>query len=169
MIMLTGEKDVKKAIKVFYSPTVISIVLGLITFFLHIRLPEIPAAAMNLLKGVNTPIAMIVSGVTMADTNIAALLKKKRVYYVCFLKLLLFPAVLAILLSVFSSRFDEKVLLTVIVAAAAPPAALCTLQCIRCGKNSLFASEIFTLGTVLSTVSLPLIVHLTEFLTKKGN
>lgn len=169
MIMLTGEKDLKKAAKVFYSPTVISIFLGLITFFLHIRLPEIPTAAMDLLKGVNTPIAMIVSGVTMADTDILALLKKKRVYYVCFLKLLLFPALLALILAAVSGHIDEKVLLTVIVAAAAPPAALCTLQCIRCGKNSLFASEIFTLGTVLSIATLPLIVQLTEFLTKKGN
>jgi predicted permease len=124
---------------------------------------------MDLLKGVNTPIAMIVSGVTMADTDILALLKKKRVYYVCFLKLLLFPALLALILAAVSGHIDEKVLLTVIVAAAAPPAALCTLQCIRCGKNSLFASEIFTLGTVLSIATLPLIVQLTEFLTKKGN
>ncbi|MBQ1518988.1 MAG: AEC family transporter [Ruminococcus sp.] len=169
MIMLTGEKDIKKAAKVFCSPTVISIFLGLITFFMHVRLPEIPAAAMDLLKAVNTPIAMIVSGVTMADTDIPSLLRKKRVYYVCFLKLLLFPATLAVILSALFGSIDEKVLLTVIVAASAPPAALCTLQCIRYGKNSLFASEIFTLGTVLSIATLPLIVQLTEFLTKKGN
>ena len=34
IIMLSGEKDLKRALKVFYSPTVISIVLGLVTFFL---------------------------------------------------------------------------------------------------------------------------------------
>ena len=123
---------------------------------------------MDMLKEVNTPIAMIVSGVTMADTNIPALLRKKRVYYVCFLKLLLFPALLSVILALIARNIDEKVLLTVIVAAAAPPAALCTLQCVRYGKNSLFASEIFTFGTVLSLGTLPLIVQLTEFLTKKG-
>lgn len=168
MIMLTGERDMKQAVKVLYSPTVISIVLGIICFFLHIRIPEMSAKAMNMLKEVNTPIAMIVAGVTMADTNIPALLRKKRVYYVCFLKLLLFPAMLAVVLSLIQYSIDEKVLLTVIVAAAAPPAALCTLQCVRFGKNSLFASEIFTFGTVLSLATLPLIVQLTEFLTKKG-
>lgn len=169
MIMLTGEKDMKQAVKVLYSPTVISIILGIVCFFLQIRIPEIPAKAMDMLKEMNTPSAMIVAGVTMADTDIPELLRKKRVYYVCFLKLLLFPALLAIVLSVIPYTFDEKVLLTVIVAAAAPPAALCTLQCVRFGKNSLFASEIFTFGTVLSLATLPLIVQLTEFLTKKGN
>ncbi len=168
MIMLTGERDMKQALKVLYSPTVISIVLGLVAFAFHIRLPEVPAKAMDMLKEVNTPIAMIVSGVTMADTNIPALLRKKRVYYVCFLKLLLFPALLSVILAIIARNIDEKVLLTVIVAAAAPPAALCTLQCVRYGKNSLFASEIFTFGTVLSLGTLPLIVQLTEFLTKKG-
>ena len=168
MIMLTGERDMKQALKVLYSPTVISIVLGLISFALHIRLPEVPAKAMDMLKEVNTPIAMIVSGVTMADTDILSLIRKKRVYYVCFLKLLLFPAVLSVVLTLICRNINEKVLLTVIVAAAAPPAALCTLQCVRYGKNSLYASEIFTFGTVLSLGTLPLIVQLTEFLTKKG-
>ncbi|MBR1824752.1 MAG: AEC family transporter [Ruminococcus sp.] len=168
MIMLTGERDMKQALKVLYSPTVISIVLGLISFAFHIRLPEVPAKAMDMLKEVNTPIAMIVSGVTMADTDILSLIRKKRVYYVCFLKLLLFPAVLSVVLTLICRNVDEKVLLTVIVAAAAPPAALCTLQCVRYGKNSLYASEIFTFGTVLSLGTLPLIVQLTEFLTKKG-
>jgi len=167
MIMLTGERDMKQALKVLYSPTVISIVIGLFSFFFHIRLPEIPAKAMGMLTELNTPVAMIVAGITMSDTNIPALLRKKRVYWVCFLKLLLFPAILSLVLVLLSRHIDEKVLLTVIVAAAAPPAALCTLQCVRYGKNSLFASEIFTFGTVISLATLPLIVQLTEFLTKK--
>ena len=37
MIMLTGEKDLKKAAKVFYSPTVISIVLGLRVEFYSLK------------------------------------------------------------------------------------------------------------------------------------
>ena len=34
IILISGEKDIKKVIKVFYSPTIISIVLGIICFFL---------------------------------------------------------------------------------------------------------------------------------------
>ena len=165
IIMLSGEKDLKRALKVLYSPTVLSIVFGLVTFFLHFRLPKIPYDALNHLKAVNTPVAMIVAGVTMSETNILALLKKPRVYFVCFLKLLLLPSVVSILFSLFGGAVDEQVRMTVIVAASAPPAAMCTLQCIRCGKNSLFSSEIFTFGTVLSIGTLPLIVQLTEYLT----
>lgn len=154
----------KNIIKVFYSPTIIAIFLGIITFFLQIRLHEVPAKALEFISQINTPMAMIVSGVTMAETNVLKLLKKGRVYYVCFLRLILIPAILAALLS--PLEISEKVRLTVIVAASAPPAAMCTLQCIRYGRNSVYASEIFTAGTILSVLTLPLVVEFTELLTK---
>ena len=57
---------------------------------------------------------------------------------------------------------DEKVRMTVLVAAAAPPAAMCTLFALRYGKNSLYSSEIFAAGTVLSVATLPAIVKVAE-------
>ena len=164
IILISGEKDIKKVIKVFYSPTIISIVLGIICFFLKLRLPEVPSRAFNFVVQLNTPLAMIVSGVTMAETDIPELLKNKRVYIVCALRLLLLPAILSVLLSLLP--LDEKVRMTVIVAAAAPPAAMCTLQCIRYGRNSVYASELFTAGTVFSVATLPMMVRITEYLTK---
>ncbi|MBQ6180668.1 MAG: AEC family transporter [Ruminococcus sp.] len=164
IILISGERDMKKVIKVFYSPTIISIVLGIVCFFLRLRLPEVPAKALNFVSQLNTPLAMIVSGVTMAETNIIQLLKNKRVYIVCGLRLLLLPAILSLLLAFIS--VDEKVRITVLVAAAAPPAAMCTLQCIRYGRNSVYASELFTAGTILSVGTLPLMVRITEYLTK---
>lgn len=160
IILISGEKNLKQVVKVFYSPTIIAIVLGIIMFFARIKIPEIPAEALNYIAALNTPLAMIVSGVTMADTNVIKLLKKPSIYYICLLKLIIIPAVLIFILALFD--VDEKVRLTVIVAAAAPPAAMCTLQCIRYNKNSLYASEIFTAGTVLSIGTLPLVVKITE-------
>lgn len=164
IILISGEKSMKNIVKVLYSPTIIAIVLGIITFFLQIRLHEVPAKALEFISQLNTPMAMIVSGVTMAETNVLKLLKKGGVYYICFLRLLLIPAILAALLSPLG--ISEKVRLTVIIAASAPPAAMCTLQCIRYGRNSVYASEIFTAGTILSVLTLPLVVEFTELLTK---
>ena len=165
VILVSGEKDFKQVVKVFYSPTIISIILGLITFFLEIRLPDTALSALGFIKDVNTPMAMIVSGVTIAATDIPKLLKNYRVYDVCFLKLIVMPLILAVPLSLFTN-FDDKVRMTVLVAAAAPPAAMCTLLSIRYGKNSVYASEIFTAGTILSVGTLPLVVKATEYLTK---
>lgn len=164
IILLTGEKDFKQVVKVFYSPTIVAIVLGLIAFFTQIKLPELPAKVLNYIAELNTPLAMIVSGISMAETNVFKMIKKPDVYRVCLAKLIILPVILSVLL-VFLP-VDEKVRLIVLVAASAPPAATCTLQCLRYGKNYLYSSEIFTAGTILSIITLPLIVKLTELLTK---
>lgn len=164
IILLTGEKDVKQVIKVFYSPTIIAIVLGLIAFFTQFKLPELPEKVLNYIAELNTPLAMIVSGISMAETDILKMLKKVSVYRTCLVKLIILPVILSVLLIFLP--VDEKVRLIVLVAASAPPAATCTLQCLRYGKNYLYSSEIFTAGTILSIITLPLIVELTELLTK---
>lgn len=164
VILITGEKDVKSVLKVLRSPTMIAIAVGLLAFFLKIRLPEIPSKALGYISELNTPLAMVVSGVTISQTSFAGIVKKTGVYRVCFSKLILLPFILIVIFSLFP--IDEQVRMTVLVAAAAPPAAMCTLLCIRSGKDSLYASEIFTAGTILSVITLPIVVKFTEFLTK---
>lgn len=163
VIIISGEKNMKEVVKVFYSPTMIAIVLGILTFFLKIKLPAVPTQALNFIKDINTPMAMIVSGVTISATNVPQLIKNPRLYFICLIKLIIIPAVLAFVMSALS--IDEKVRMTIVVAASSPPAAMCTLFCIKYNKNSVYASEIFTAGTILSVLSLPLIVKFTEILT----
>ncbi len=164
IVLLTGQRDMKSIVKVFYSPTIISIVLGLIAFFTRFSLPKLPAEALGYVADLNTPLAMIVSGVSMAETSIIGMLKKPGVYRTCLIRLVILPVILALGLSFLP--VSEKVVLVVLVAAASPPAAMCTLQCLRFGKNYLYSSEIFTAGTILSIISLPAAVKFTEFLTK---
>ncbi len=165
VILISGQKDFKQVVKVFYSPTIIAILLGLVTFFAQIKLPSALADSLGFIKELNTPMAMIVSGVTIAATSLPKLLKNYRIYYVCLLKLLIMPLIISVPL-VLLGGIDEKVRMTILIASAAPPAAMCTLLSIRYGRNSVYSSEIFTAGTILSVVTLPLVVKATEYLTK---
>lgn len=160
VITLSGERNFKQVVKVFYSPTIIAIALGIIMFFAQIKIPSVPAQALQFIADMNTPMAMIVSGVTMAGTNVIGLLKKPGIYYISLLKLVVLPLIIIAVLSLMP--INEKVRMTVIVAAAAPPAAMCTLLSIKYNKNSLYASEIFTAGTILSIATLPLVVEIAE-------
>lgn len=163
VITISGEKDFRQVLKVFYSPTIIAIVLGIITFFLKIKLPAVPTSALQFISNINTPMAMIVSGVTISATKISDLLKNVRIYYVCLVKLLIVPLVTALVMMPFN--IDEMVRMTVVITTAAPPAAMCTLFCLKYNKNSVYASEIFAAGTILSVLTLPVVVNLTEKLT----
>ncbi|MBE6860252.1 MAG: AEC family transporter [Ruminococcus sp.] len=160
--LISEEKQLKNIVKIFYSPVIISIALGIIMFFFQIKIPENPSKALDFIASLNTPLAMIVSGVTIADTNIIKLLKKYRIYYICFLKLILIPIIVTIIFSLFD--LNECVKLTIIIAASAPSAAMCTLQCLKYNKNSLYASEIFAASTIISVFALPFIVKINSML-----
>lgn len=160
VIMLSGQRNIKEVVRVFYSPTIIAIAVGIITFFFQISIPEIPKTALQFIADINTPLAMIVSGVTISQTNIIKILKKGGVYYICLLKLLVIPLAATLVLSLFD--IDEKIRLTIIISAAAPPAAMGTMLSLKYGKNSVYSSEIFTAGTILSIGSMPLIVKIAE-------
>ena len=163
VITISGEKDFRQVLKVFYSPTIIAIVLGIITFFLKIKLPAVPTSALQFISNINTPMAMIVSGVTISATKISDLLKNVHIYYVCLVKLLIVPLITALVMMPFN--IDEMVRMTIVITTAAPPAAMCTLFCLKYNKNSVYASEIFAAGTILSVLTLPVVVNLTEKLT----
>lgn len=164
IVLISGQRSLKGFLKVLRSPVIIAIFLGITTFFLRIRLPQIPSDALTFISNLNTPLAMIVSGVTMADADVLKVLKNGRVYYICLLKLVILPSIAIAVLSLFDP--DPLLLSIVGIAAAAPPAAMCTLLSIQYKRNSLYASEIFTAGTILSVIFLPVIAEITEFFTK---
>lgn len=160
IMLISGESGLKRTLKALRSPTMIAIYAGLIMFLTGIRIPALPSQALQFIADMNTPMAMIVSGVTISQTNIFRLLKNLRIWVVVGLRLLVLPIAVTAALLPFSS--DSQVLLTVVVASAAPPAAMCTLHCIRFNKNSVYSSEVFTGGTILSIATLPILVHIAE-------
>ncbi|MBQ3916477.1 MAG: AEC family transporter [Ruminococcus sp.] len=164
VILLSGQKSIKQVLKVFTSPTIISIFLGIITFFAGFRLPDTPSQALTLIKELNTPLAMVVSGVTISQTRLSDVIHRPGIFRVCLVRLLIIPAVISLALVPFS--IDQKVMLTVVIAASAPPAAMCTLLSMRYGRDSVYASQIFAAGTILSVITLPIITKFTEYLTK---
>jgi len=110
----------------------------------------------------NTPLAMLIAGVTVAQTNLLHAFTKLRTYYVSFVKLLLFPALLIAAFALL--RLQSTVMLTVLVALASPTATMGTLFAIRFDKDALYASELFAVTTLLSLASLPAIVYLANLL-----
>lgn len=160
IILISGNSGLKSVLKALRSPTMLAIYLGLIMFIARIKLPSLLSQTLTYISDMNTPMAMIVSGVTIAGTKPHELVKNGRIYFVSMLRLVVFP--LAVLLALLPFGADPEVLMTVVVASAAPPAAMCTLHCIRYNKNSVYSSEIFTAGTIISVFTLPLLVKIAE-------
>ncbi|MDD7428404.1 MAG: AEC family transporter [Oscillospiraceae bacterium] len=164
MLYSGGEKKNvgKTALKVITSPSVIAIIAGIACFVLQIRLPELIAEAADYIGSMNTPLAMIVAGVTIAGSGrITDMLKNGRAYYISTVRLLIMPLIF-VLMCRLCGYFGapETVFMTVAVAAACPGAATGVMYAVNYDKNPVYASNVFALSTILSAVTLPLTVTL---------
>lgn len=156
LITVSGKADKKSIMKALLSPCILATLIGFLFFICRITLPKTIYQAFSYIKDTNTPLAMLVSGATIAQTNIIKLLKKVRIYYISFIKLLIIPISMLLLFSLFN--IPRVVMLTSVLAAACPTAVTLNLFSIRYGKNYLYSSEIFTITTILSAITIPLVM-----------
>ena len=158
VIMMVGKQTRKEIIKTLISPTIIAIVLGMFAFLMKIRMPYIIYESIEYVASMNTPLAMLIAGVSIAQTNIVKVFLKPRIYLVVVLKLLLIPVLLLFLYT--RLPINETVLTTVLLGVACPTAATGTMFALRYNKDAVYASEIFAITTLASVVSIPAVMAL---------
>ncbi len=163
VMAMTGKMSFKSAVNALKAPAVIATAAGLVFFFLRISLPDIIMQPLNYIASLNTPLAMLISGMTIARSDPAAALKKSGVYLTCFLKLILGPVIIALLFAPFA--IDPVVRDTIIISASCPTAALTVMFAARYGKNAVYASELFAVSTVASAVTMPLVLAFSSLIS----
>jgi predicted permease len=162
IIIMTGKADRKSIGKALLSPSVIATIGGFVFFILQIALPSIMKDTLTYVSSMNTPLAMLVAGITIAQTDLKNLIGKLRIYYVSFFKLLFVP--LMALLVYRYLPIPHTVLMTSVLAASCPAAATVNLFSIRYHKNYLYASEIFAITTILSMATIPIVMMISNLL-----
>ncbi len=185
VMQMSGQRSLKSLLRVLRSPAIIAIAVGLVMFFTGVTLPaadsSAPANASHLVRvlhtigaliseafgmvgSLNTPLAMFVAGATIIQTDLPAVIKKPRIFYVSFLRLIAFPMVTLLVFLLFP--VDTIVEMTVLAAASAPCAAICTMMSLTYKRNAAYASEIFGVSTLLSVATMPLMMVIYEALSK---
>ncbi len=162
VIIMTGKKDRRTLISAILSPAMLATFVGFLFFLTRIKIPSILYSSLNYIGEMNTPLAMLVAGVTIAQTNIIELVKRVRLYYVAIVKLFIVPLVLVLVYRMFP--IPREVILTSILAAACPTAVTINLFCIRFQKDSVYASQLFAVTTILSVISIPVVMMIANIL-----
>lgn len=115
---------------------------------------------MNYIADMNTPLAMMVAGFSVAQADIGKMCRNLRLYYTSVIKLILIPLCTIPLLMLF--HLPSEVSMTVLIAAACPSATTGTMMAIRYKQNYTYSSEIFSLTTVLAVLTMPVLVLIAE-------
>lgn len=160
IMLMSKEGEFHFVKKVLCSPTIIATILGMIVFFGQIKVPELLLEPIEYVGSMNTPLAMMVSGVTIAQSNFFQAVKNIRVYQIAFWKLLGVP--LIVLFCFLFTPINHVALMSVVLVAACPVAAASTLLAIQYEKNAKYASQIFGITTILSMFTLPFLVLMGE-------
>ena len=148
--------------KILSNINIIAIIIGIILFIGNISLPEIVDTSMKYVGSTIGPLSMLIIGMLLGSIRLREIFTRKRAYLITFLRMLLFPALLALLLfiiGIFALHNDGVQITTIILlAAAAPPASTITQFAQIYNKDAKYASILNMMGVLVCIITMPLIV-----------
>ena len=157
-MIMKGQRDFSSFVKALRNPSVIAVFVGLICYLTKLRLPELPAASLEYITALNTPMAMLIAGATASQTSFVKALKNPGLYLVCAMKLLIMPLLCFGIMRLLPA--PSLVIMVVTIACACPVATTGTMFAVLFGKKPERCSEFFAVTTVLSGVTLPIVTAL---------
>lgn len=166
--LISGDKKEISFKKVVLNPVIIAIISGLLCFII-IGKPIVDIApsgtvldgileklitTINYIGDTVTPISMTVIGMKLAKINLKQIFLDKQAYVVCFLKLIILPLFVELLVAFLPITVGMKY--AIFLTLAMPTATSSTLYGIKYNVAPEFASVVVLLSTLLSAIAIPL-------------
>lgn len=149
---------------VFTNANMIAIFAGLVLLFTGWRLPVPVNDALHSLGLVIGPSAMIIAGMLLGDMSWEKIKSYKRVPLVAFLRLIVMPLGVLVLLKYSGiasfSPHGTTILLITLLATATPSATTCVSMASLYDNQPEYASVINVVTATLCTITMPVIVWL---------
>ena len=143
---------------IIFNPNIIAVVLGMIFFLLGLHLPGFVDDAIGYVGGATTPLSIICIGVMLSHAKIMKVLKKWRLMVTAIIQLILGPVVTWGILTLL--HFPVEVIQVCTLIQTLPTATSLGLFAVKYGGNAEEASELVTISTLFSVVTMPLMVLL---------
>jgi len=153
--MPSGNAPRKPFFRNLLSPAILSIAAGLVIYFARIRVPELIQEPFRYVADCNTPAAMLIAGATLSRSNFASCLKNGRIYAVSSVRLLLMPALVALVLRLLGA--EHILAMVALIASACPSAVSVTALSSSTGNDTEYASQLFSFTTLISALTIPVI------------
>lgn len=156
VIVMRNKFSPRDLLTVLKSPTMISIGVGLIFLMSGLRLPYIISKPLSYVASMNTPLPMLIAGVTIAQQSFFDTIKDFRAIFISAIRMLILPVIVFFVIRWIPC--SDEVFLSTILSVSCPSAAVGTLFAIEYNKNAAYASRIFAITTVASSITMPLII-----------
>lgn len=154
--------------KILCNINMIAIAVGAVFFAANIRLPEIAGTVLGGLGTMIGPLSMLVIGMLIGDVDLRWVFRQKRVYLICFFRLIVCPVVTILLIRILGVAAlhpdAHQILLIVVLAGSSSVASTITQMAQVFGGDAKYASVINVMSVILCVITMPLMVLLYESL-----
>lgn len=165
VMVLTGKKNSVGLRSILLNPIVVGVLIGLALFLSGSggQMPSVISMTLQGVSSLNAPLAMLVLGVYLAQTEPVQMLVSIPLYKISAVRLLLIPFVT---LAVFwLIPCDLTVKMAVLIAAAAPVGANVAVYAQIHDLDYPYACQSVALSTALSILSLPIVLFAAAMLS----
>lgn len=151
---LTKDKSNVSYKKIVFNPVILSTLIGLILFLCRIQLPQTLMSTLSSLANLNTPIAMILCGSYLAQSNLFNLFSNIKLYRVSFVRLFVIPLLTLIILLIIP--MDQTLRLALFIAFITPIGTNLAIFSHLFNKDIVYSVELICNSTILSILTIPL-------------
>lgn len=144
--------------KILLNPGTVSLILGLLLFISPWKLPAPVFDAMNYIGALNTPLAMIILGCFLAQTNLGSCFRDLDLLKISIVRLIAIPA--AVVLLLLAVPIDETARISLLIGSSAPVAISVATFAQIYESDYLYCTRAVALSTVLSIFTMPLMIAL---------
>lgn len=151
-----AKQTIGQRLKSFLNPMFIAMIVGMAIGLIGLQLPGWITDTLTAAKGCMSPLAMILTGITVAHTNLRKVFTDYKIYLISAARLLLFPAI-GLVACAFLPL--PKSILTCILCSVAMPLGLNTIVIpAGYGKDTTAAAGMAIVSHLLSCITIPVVL-----------
>ena len=160
--LLTGKRENMNWKPMLFNPGVLGVVVAMVLYLLHIRLPDLIMVPLNHLSGMNAPIPMIVVGYQLSHADFSQAVRGIGAWSAIVMRLVVSPLLAIGLCLLLHLRGDVAIVM--IIAASTPPGTLASMLAAKHRLNASLTSSVMSVQTAMSILTIPVFVGLGQYL-----
>jgi malate permease and related proteins len=163
IVVITGDRTHTSFKRILTNPVILGILGGLAIFFLQLTLPKFVLDVFNIISGMNSPLAMLVLGVYLAQIQWISLINSWKIVSVSLVRMILIPLIVGGLM-VFVSNEYYTIKMVTLIAASAPVGFNVAILAQQFDKDYFQAVRYVCHSTLFSIVTMPAMVILMDMI-----
>lgn len=146
----------------FKTPIVISLIVGFLMFFFHIRPTGVIDETITMIGDITVPLSMMLVGIRLGSVRLKEIISRENIIISVFAMIVIPAMVLAILYPIGIISNDVKIIIA--ITAALPSAVVAAVMAEQHSDNAILVSEIVSLTTLMSIITVPAAAVLIDML-----